>query len=69
MMHWIQGVTPGLRFYREAFGRGMREAEKMFEVYVSAPTGVSMFAKEQLHASPTLARNRLPFNHTRFQRV
>ncbi|KAL3492480.1 Alpha/Beta hydrolase protein [Aspergillus germanicus] len=49
MMHWIQGVTPGLRFYRESFGRGMREAEKTFEVYVSAPTGVSMYAKEQLH--------------------
>ncbi|KAL4998634.1 Alpha/Beta hydrolase protein [Aspergillus recurvatus] len=37
MMHWIQGATPGLRFYREAFGR------------VAAPTGVSMYAKEQLH--------------------
>ncbi|KAL3459146.1 Alpha/Beta hydrolase protein [Aspergillus heterothallicus] len=49
MMHWVQGVTPGLRFYREAFGRGMREAERTFEVYVSVPTGVSMYAKEQLH--------------------
>jgi pimeloyl-ACP methyl ester carboxylesterase len=49
MMHWIQGATPGLRFYREAFGRGMREAERTFETYVSAPTGVSMYAKEQLH--------------------
>jgi pimeloyl-ACP methyl ester carboxylesterase len=53
MMHWVQGVTPGLRFYREAFGRGMREAEKTFEVYVSAPTGVSMYAKEQLHVRST----------------
>jgi pimeloyl-ACP methyl ester carboxylesterase len=51
MMHWIQGATPGLRFYREAFGRGKREADKTFEVYVSAPTGVSMYAKEQLHVS------------------
>ena len=34
---------------REAFGRDMREAEKTFESYVSAPTGVSMYAKEQLH--------------------
>jgi pimeloyl-ACP methyl ester carboxylesterase len=49
MMHWIQGATPALRFYREAFGRDMREAEKTFESYVSAPTGVSMYAKEQLH--------------------
>ncbi|OGM41329.1 epoxide hydrolase [Aspergillus bombycis] len=49
MMHWIQGATPGLRFYREAFGRGMREAEKTFETYVSAPCGVSMYKKEQLH--------------------
>ncbi|XHG06094.1 hypothetical protein AWENTII_009301 [Aspergillus wentii] len=49
MMHWIQGATPALRFYREAFGRGCREAEKTFEVYVSVPTGVSMYAKEQLH--------------------
>lgn len=51
MMHWIQGATPGLRFYREAFGRGMCEADKTFEVYVSAPTGVTMYAKEQLHVS------------------
>lgn len=57
MMHWIQGATPGLRFYREAFGEGQSEAEKTFSVYVSAPTGVSMYAKEQLHVSshlPTL---------------
>lgn len=51
MMHWIQGATPGLRFYREAFGRGMREAEQTFETYVGIPTGVSMYTKEQLHAS------------------
>lgn len=51
MMHWIQGATPGLRFYREAFGRGEREAEKTFETYVAVPTGVSMYAKEQLHVS------------------
>ncbi|KAJ9491407.1 hypothetical protein VN97_g1850 [Penicillium thymicola] len=49
MMHWVQGATPALRFYREAFGRGLHEAEKTFETYVSAPTGVSMYAKEQLH--------------------
>lgn len=50
MMHWVQGVTPGLRFYREAFG-GVQEAEKTFETYVSVPTGVSMYVKEQLHVS------------------
>lgn len=49
MMHWIQGATPALRFYREAFGRGLHDAEKTFEAYVAAPTGVSMYAKEQLH--------------------
>uniref|UniRef100_A0A8H7K5A2 Epoxide hydrolase N-terminal domain-containing protein n=1 Tax=Bionectria ochroleuca TaxID=29856 RepID=A0A8H7K5A2_BIOOC len=48
VMHWIQGATPGLRFYREAFG-ARREAEKTFEAYVNCPTGVSMYAKEQLH--------------------
>ncbi|CAG8165845.1 unnamed protein product [Penicillium salamii] len=48
MMHWIQGATPALRFYREAFG-DRQEAERTFETYVSAPTGVSMYAKEQLH--------------------
>ncbi|KAF4306293.1 hypothetical protein GTA08_BOTSDO05276 [Botryosphaeria dothidea] len=49
MMHWIQGATPALRFYREAFGRVRREAERTFETYVAVPTGVSMYAKEQLH--------------------
>ncbi|KAH7390022.1 putative hydrolases or acyltransferase [Pyrenochaeta sp. MPI-SDFR-AT-0127] len=49
MMHWVQGATPALRFYREAFGRGLREAEDTFETYVAIPTGVSMYAKEQLH--------------------
>ncbi|KAF3390248.1 putative epoxide hydrolase [Penicillium rolfsii] len=49
MMHWIQGATPGLRFYREAFGSSKREAEKTFETYLSVPTGVSMYSKEQLH--------------------
>lgn len=51
IMHWIQGATPALRFYREAFGHGMNEAGKTFETYVSIPTGVSMYAKEQLHVS------------------
>ncbi|CAI4220212.1 unnamed protein product [Parascedosporium putredinis] len=49
MMHWVQGATPGLRFYREAFGKGIRDADKTFETYVACPTGVSMYAKEQLH--------------------
>lgn len=51
MMHWIQGVTPGLRFYREAFWGGKRDADETFETYVNVPTGVSMYAKEQLHVS------------------
>ncbi|KJK65505.1 Epoxide hydrolase N terminu [Aspergillus parasiticus SU-1] len=33
----------------EAFGRGMRQAEKTFETYVSVPYGVSMYKKEQLN--------------------
>lgn len=49
MLHWVQAATPALRFYREAFGKGQREAEKTFEVYVSSPTGVSMYKKEQLN--------------------
>ncbi|GAM43224.1 hypothetical protein TCE0_047f17854 [Talaromyces pinophilus] len=49
MMHWIQGATPGLRFYREAFWGGKRDAEETFETYVQVPTGVSMYDKEQLH--------------------
>ena len=53
MMHWIQGATPALRFYREAFWAGKRDAEETFEVYVRTPTGVSMYAKEQLHVSFT----------------
>jgi len=53
MMHWVQGTTPGLRFYREAFGKGIRDADKTFETYVACPTGVSMYAKEQLHVSYT----------------
>lgn len=63
MMHWIQGATPGLRFYREAFGGGRREADETFETYVRAPTGVSMYAKEQLHvgrsSAPTFSRFQL----------
>ncbi|EON66281.1 hypothetical protein W97_05674 [Coniosporium apollinis CBS 100218] len=49
MMHWIQGATPGLRFYREAFWGGRRDAEETFERWVGVPTGVSMYAREQLH--------------------
>ncbi|VUC29966.1 unnamed protein product [Clonostachys rosea] len=48
MMHWIQGATTGLRFYREAFG-ARSEAERTFETYVRCPTGVSNYPKEQLH--------------------
>ncbi|EKG20633.1 Membrane-associated eicosanoid/glutathione metabolism (MAPEG) protein [Macrophomina phaseolina MS6] len=48
-MHWVQGATPALRFYCEAFNPARSESEKTFEAYVSVPTGVSMYAKEQLH--------------------
>ena len=50
MMHWIQGATPGLRFYNEAFYRS-KDTESTFETYVPQPTGVSMYPKEQLHVS------------------
>ncbi|KAH7042130.1 Alpha/Beta hydrolase protein [Macrophomina phaseolina] len=43
------GATPALRFYCEAFNPARRESEKTFEAYVSMPTGVSMYVKEQLH--------------------
>lgn len=65
MMHWIQGATPALRFYREAFGRGRREAERTFETYVAVPTGVSMYAKEQLHVrvrAPRIMNDGLTFS-------
>ena len=58
MMHWIQGATPGLRFYREAFWAGKRDAEQTFETYVAAPTGVSMYAQEQLHVSSPTSNDR-----------
>ncbi|KFY27669.1 hypothetical protein V491_00786 [Pseudogymnoascus sp. VKM F-3775] len=48
MMHWIQGATPGLRFYNEAFYRS-NDTKSTFETYVPQPTGVSMYPKEQLH--------------------
>jgi hypothetical protein len=50
MMHWIQGATPGLRFYYEAF-YASTDTESTFETYVLQPTGVSMYPKEQLHVS------------------
>jgi pimeloyl-ACP methyl ester carboxylesterase len=50
MMHWIQGATPGLRFYYEAF-YASHDTESTFKTYVPQPTGVSMYPKEQLHVS------------------
>ncbi|KAF5510285.1 Epoxide hydrolase 1 [Colletotrichum siamense] len=47
MMHWIQGATPGLRFFRETFG-DKREADKAFDGYLKVPTGVSIFPGEIL---------------------
>ncbi|KAE9566909.1 hypothetical protein CGMCC3_g16933 [Colletotrichum fructicola] len=47
MMHWIQGATPGLRFFREAFG-DKREADKAFDGHLKVLTGVSIFPGEIL---------------------
>ncbi|KAF6804029.1 epoxide hydrolase [Colletotrichum sojae] len=55
MMHWVQGATPGLRFFKEAFGAG-REAERAFEQYVQVPTGVSVFRNEVLPCPKDWAR-------------
>ena len=47
MMHWMQSVTPGLRFYKAAFNEkddsGMT---KSFSIYNGTPLGVSVFPKE-----------------------
>lgn len=48
MMHWIQGCTPGFRFYHESFYLS-NDTDNTFEYYNSQPTGVSMYPKEQLH--------------------
>ena len=47
MMHWIQGATPGLRYYQAAFDEKEDSGvKKAFGMYHSTPVGVSYFPKE-----------------------
>lgn len=49
MMHWMQGVTPGLRFYKAAYSeKGPTCASKAFTTYLGTPLGVSCFPMEIL---------------------
>ena len=47
MMHWMQGATPGLRFYKAAFNeKGPTNTQNAFSTYLGTPLGVSSFPKE-----------------------
>jgi len=47
MMHWVQGATPGLRYYKAAFSETEDSGtQKAFTVYHSTPIGVSCFPME-----------------------
>ena len=47
MMHWMQGATPGIRYYKAAYEEKEKEGLKnAFAVYHSTPVGVSCFPKE-----------------------
>lgn len=47
MMHWMQSVTPGLRFYKAAFNeKGDASLRKAFTIYSGTPLGVSSFPNE-----------------------
>ena len=47
MMHWMQGATPGLRFYKAAFNeKGPTNIQNAYATYLSTPLGVSSFPKE-----------------------
>ena len=49
MMHWMQGATPGLRFYKAAFTeQDPSSVKKAFTVYTDNPAGVSHFLAELL---------------------
>lgn len=51
MMHWIQGSTPGLRFYKaSADEKDISSLRTLFTVYDRTPMGYSMFPKEILAA-------------------
>ncbi|KAL8702868.1 MAG: hypothetical protein Q9201_003959 [Fulgogasparrea decipioides] len=47
MMHWIQGATPGLRYYKMAFAEeGEFSIKQSFSRYLDTPVGLSHFPKE-----------------------
>ena len=47
MMHWMQGATPGLRYYKAAYTEKDASCiQKAFTVYIDTPTGVSHFPME-----------------------
>ncbi|KAL8990219.1 MAG: hypothetical protein Q9177_001077 [Variospora cf. flavescens] len=47
MMHWMQGATPGLRYYKMAFGEeGEFSLTHMMSRYSDVPIGLSHFPKE-----------------------
>lgn len=47
MMHWMQGATPGLRYYKAAYSeKDPSCVKKAFTLYTSTPTGVSHFPME-----------------------
>ena len=49
MMHWMQGATPGLRFYKAAYTeQDPSSVKKAFTVYTDTPAGVSHFLAELL---------------------
>jgi len=46
MMHWMQGATPGFRYYKAAFIEGALGTTNLLQTYVATPVGVSCFPKE-----------------------
>ena len=47
MMHWMQGATPGLRYYKMAFSeKGESSIMGAFSRYLDTPVGLSHFPKE-----------------------
>lgn len=47
MMHWMQGATPGLRYYKAAYQESdPMNLETAFATYLATPLGVSSFPKE-----------------------
>lgn len=47
MMHWMQGATPGLRYYKAAYQEsGPTNAKNAFTTYLATPLGISNFPEE-----------------------